>query len=173
MGFDFIADEIFEMAEQIEKKGARFYRKAAEKVNGEERKILLELAGMEDRHGVKFADFRKTLAHCDKNSTTFDPEGETVLHLRALSDTREFFEKDLDISNKEAILKSAITVGKESIIFYLSLKDLVDCKAGKEKIDAIINEEMRHLKILNGRLQSSQRKQQVITAAPSFQQPAA
>ncbi|RJX24902.1 MAG: rubrerythrin [Desulfurivibrio sp.] len=157
MGFEFIADEIFEMAEQVEKNGAKFYRMAAEKVNGDERKILLELAGMEDCHGMKFADFRKALALCDKNSTTFDPDGETALHLKTLSESRGFFEKDLDISDKEAILKSAITVGKESIIFYLGLKDLVDCKAGKEKIDAIINEEMRHLKLLNGRLHSSLR----------------
>jgi len=159
MGIDFNADEIFEMAEQIEKKGAKFYRKAAEKVNGEVRKILLELAGIEDCHGVKFADFRKTLALCDKTSTTFDPEGETALHLKALSDTREFFETDLDMSNQEEILKSAIALGKESVIFYLGLKDLVDCKAGKEKIDAIINEEMRHLRFLNGRLNSSQKNQ--------------
>ena len=155
MGYEFIADEIFEMAEQIEKKGAQLYRKAAEKVNGEKRKLLLELATMEDCHGMKFADFRKALALCDKNSTTFDPEGQTAHHLKVLSGTREFIENDLDLTNKEAILKSAIAVGKESIIFYLGLKDLVDCKAGKEKIDAIINVEMRHLKILNGKLQSA------------------
>ena len=28
-GFDFSADEIFEMAQQIERNGAQFYRKAA------------------------------------------------------------------------------------------------------------------------------------------------
>ena len=155
MGFEFNADEIYEMAICIEKKGAQFYRNAAEKVNGEERKILLELAGMEDGHGSKFAEFRQALALCDKTSTTFDPDGETALHLKTLSETREFFANDLDISTKEAILKSAIAVGKESIIFYLGLKDLLDCKAGKEKIDAIICEEMRHIKVLNGRLQAA------------------
>ena len=35
MGWDFNADEIFEMAEQIERNGAKYYRNAAEFVSTE------------------------------------------------------------------------------------------------------------------------------------------
>jgi len=51
MGYDFNADEIFEMAEQIERNGASFYRKSAESIDDPaEKKLLLDLAAMEDEH---------------------------------------------------------------------------------------------------------------------------
>ena len=38
MSYDFNADEIFEIAEQIERNGAKFYRTAAESVADEDKK---------------------------------------------------------------------------------------------------------------------------------------
>ncbi|MFC2170988.1 ferritin family protein, partial [Calditrichota bacterium] len=56
-------DEVFEMAEQIERDGADFYRKAAAHVDVEEGKtLLLELASMEDDHEVVFAKLREKIA---------------------------------------------------------------------------------------------------------------
>ncbi len=49
MSFEFNADEILEMAEQIERNGARFYRKAAELVkDAAVSKLLQDLAAWED-----------------------------------------------------------------------------------------------------------------------------
>lgn len=152
MGLDFNADEIFEMAEQIEKNGAIFYRKAAESVEGEEKEFLLELAKMEDDHEVTFAAMRKELTAKEKATTTFDPEGEAAMYLAALADTRVFFEKELNPTNMVDILKAAVMAEKDSIVFYLGMMDLVPDKLGKDKINDIIKEEMAHIKLLSNRL---------------------
>ncbi|GAJ21204.1 unnamed protein product, partial [marine sediment metagenome] len=49
----------------------------------------------------------------------------------------------------EDILKFAIEAEKDSIVFYLGLKDFVPVKAGKHKVEAIIKEEMGHIAVLN------------------------
>ncbi|GAH47433.1 unnamed protein product [marine sediment metagenome] len=51
MGITFNADEIFEMAEEIERNGAKYYREAAEKASDKKTKqMLLDMAAMEDEH---------------------------------------------------------------------------------------------------------------------------
>ncbi len=153
MGLGFNADEIFEMAEQIERNGAKYYREAAEAVTNEaDKKFLVELAVMEDDHEVTFADLRKNLAADEKEAVTFDPEDEAAQYLKALADTRVFYQKDIDLSSMEGILKGAITAEKDSIVFYLGMKDLVGGTRGKDRIDAIIKEEMKHIKLLSSRL---------------------
>ncbi len=152
MSYDFNADEIFEMAEQIERNGALFYRKSAESIaDPGAKKLLLDLAAMEDEHEKTFADLRAGLYEKEKAATVFDPEGETTLYLRALADIRVFFEKK-DTSSIEDILKEAILAEKDSIVFYLGMKEMVPENFGKAKIDAIIKEEMTHIKLLSKEL---------------------
>jgi len=153
MAYDFNSDEVFEMAEQIERNGALFYRKAADSVDDPAgKKLLLDFAAMEDEHEKTFAALRKDLSEKDKTATTFDPEGEAALYLRSLADARVFFEKKIDTSSMKEILKAAILAEKDSIVFYLGMKEMVPEKFGKTKIDAIIKEEMGHIKLLSNRL---------------------
>jgi len=151
MGYDFNADEIFEMAEQIERNGALFYRNSAEAIaDPGAKKLLLDIAAMEDEHKKIFVDLREGLSEKEKVTTVFDPEGEITLYLRALADTRVFFEKKIDnTSSIEDILKEAILAEKDSIVFYLGMKEMVPENFGKAKIDAIIKEEMNHIKLLS------------------------
>ncbi|MBU4264096.1 MAG: ferritin family protein [Proteobacteria bacterium] len=156
MGLDFNADEVFAMAEQIERNGAEYYREAAEKVTNEEDKnFLVELAEMEDDHEVIFADLRKNLRANEKEALTFDPEGEAGQYLKALADSRVFNKKTIDLSSMEGILTGAIAAEKDSIVFYLGMKDMVGAYHGKDRINAIIKEEMRHIKLLSNRLLAS------------------
>jgi len=150
MSYDFNADEIFEMAEQIERNGASFYRKSAELIaDPAAKKLLLDIAAMEDEHEKTFADLRAGLYEKEKVTTVFDPEGEISLYLRALADTRVFFEKKIDnTSSIKDIFKEAILAEKDSIVFYMGMKDMVPENLGKAKIDAIIKEEMTHIKLL-------------------------
>ncbi|HHE74897.1 MAG TPA: rubrerythrin [Desulfobacteraceae bacterium] len=153
MNYDFNADEILQMAEQIEKNGAAFYRECAGRVADPTAVQLLEkLAAMEDDHEKTFANIRSQLSVQEKESTTFDPNGEAVLYLKALADTKVFFEKSIDTSNMEDILKSAITAEKDSIVFYLGMKDLVPEGLGALRVDAIIKEEMSHIRLLSNEL---------------------
>ena len=153
MGIDFNADEVFEIAEQIERNGANFYRSVAEKVTDSKIKQLLsDLAEMEDEHEQTFKNLRSELSQDEKTMTTFDPEDESANYLRALAETRVFYEKKIDTTSFEEILKTAITAEKDSIVFYLGMKDVVPAHLGKQKLDDIIKEEMSHITLLSKEL---------------------
>jgi rubrerythrin len=153
MMYDFSADDVFRMATQMERNGEAFYRKAADSVSDPDNKDLLnQLADMEVNHGKTFETLRSELSAKEKDSTVFDPQGEAALYLRALADTRVFFEKEMDVSSLEKIFKAALEAEKDSIVFYLGLKDSVPDNLGKSKIEAIIKEEMGHVRLLSNEL---------------------
>jgi rubrerythrin len=153
MSIDFNADEVFEIAEQIERNGAEFYRMIAGEVTGERKKnLLLNLARMEDEHEKIFKKLRAQLSSDEQVQTTFDPNGESESYLHALANTRIFYEKKVDTSSYEEILKSAITAEKDSIVFYLGMREVVPTEEGKCRMDDIIKEEMSHIKLLSNEL---------------------
>lgn len=153
MSYDFNADEVFEMAEQLERNGAKFYRDAAEgNIDPSNKQMLSDLAAMEDEHEKTFKAMRKELTAKELEATVFDPQGEAALYLRALADTRVFFEKDIDITSMRGILTSAIEAEKDSIVFYLGMKDAVPANLGKDRLDGIIKEEMGHIRLLSKEL---------------------
>ena len=159
MSISFNADEIYEMAEQIERNGVKFYRKAAQSISDQDvRQTLLDLADMEAEHEETFANMRKQLSDKERELRVFDPENELALYLQAMANGHVFdlkknpSEQLTGTETVEDILKLAIDAEKDSIIFYLGLKDFVPLKAGKDKVDAIIKEEMGHIAVLNRRL---------------------
>ena len=153
MAFDFNAKDIFEMAKQIERNGVIFYEAAAKAVsNDDERKLLLNLAKMEEMHEQTFVDLQGELTAAQSDGITFDPDNQAALYIKALVDTKVFFEKDIDTSSMKEILKSAIVAEKDSIVFYLGMKALVPDKLGSVRIDDIIKEEMTHIRILGKEL---------------------
>ena len=153
MMYDFSADDVFKMAEQMERNGADFYRRAAAKVSQVEiQALLLDLAGMEDHHLETFAVLRRSLTPTKNQPTVFDPRDESALYLKALVDTRVFFKKKIDLDSLKEIFKAAIEAEKDSIVFYLGMREIVPDKLGKERIDAILKEEMGHIRLLSKQL---------------------
>lgn len=153
MIYDFSADDIFEMAEQIEKNGIKFYKTAAENVTDEEAKsLLLQFAEMEKEHEKIFSELRKSLFPAEKQQTVFDPQSEATQYLKALADTRVFFDKKIDLSSLKNILKDAIQAEKDSIVFYLGIKEAVPENLGQKRLDKIIKEEMSHIRLLSNKL---------------------
>jgi rubrerythrin len=153
MANEFNANDILEIAKQIEINGAKFYREAANRVDDKNHKqFLMGLAEMEDTHEQTFAAMQKDLEGSEISTMTYDPENESALYLKALADTRVFFEKAQPETTMKGILTSAITAEKDSIAFYLGMKELISEKMGKPKIDEIIKEEMRHIHMLAGSL---------------------
>ena len=158
MMYDFNADDIFEIAEQLERNGANFYRTAAESVSDQNAKtFLLKLADMEVAHEKTFSQMRSELSADEKAATVFDPEGESTHYLKALADTRVFFEKEMDASSLEAILKDAIIAEKDSIVFYLGMRNAVPENMGRRRLDEIIQEEMNHIQLLSKKLNTLKR----------------
>jgi len=155
MANEFSADDIFNIAIKIEQNGAEFYRNAAEKIDDQEnRKFLLDLADMEKSHEKTFVNMQKELKDREKKLTTFDPEDENILYLKALADLRVFSGKEEPANDFKSILRAAIHAEKDSIVFYLGIKEMVPETSGRSKIDGIIKEEMSHIRLLMEQLKS-------------------
>jgi rubrerythrin len=159
MGVLFNADEVFEMAIQTEENGAAFYRRAAElHPDGEEVKFLLGLAEIEDGHKETFQVMRADLAKSEKRESVYDPYEEAAQYLDAVADGSggEGSPKVVDsLTGQESmkdILKTAIELEKNSILFYLGLLELVPERLGQEKVTGIIKEERAHVVALVGEL---------------------
>lgn len=156
MAIKFNADEVFEMAEQIERNGANFYQKAAGLPNLHNmRDLLLELSDWELQHEKLFARMREEVSASEKKPTAYDPENEAALYLRAMADGKVFDIKtepaDLLSGNEseEDVVNTAIGLEKDSIVFYLGIQEMTPEDLGKEKIDNVIKEEMRHVRVLS------------------------
>jgi len=157
MGIRFNADEVLEMAAQIERNGGVFYRAAAEN-NEEGRELLLKIAEQEDEHLALFEGMRAKLPAREAEATAFDPDSVASLYLKAVADGKVF---DLPGGDPAKVLKGneslddiiniAIQAEKDSIVFYVGLQELVPASLGKDRVDAVIREEMKHILWLNDR----------------------
>jgi len=159
MSISFNAIEVFEIAERIERNGVKFFRRAAEVLSDHDlSQILLSLAEMEAEHEETFANMRKQISNKERELITFEPENEMTLYLQAIANGHIFdLKKDPSeqLTGKETaedILKLAIEAEKDSIVLYIGLKNFVPAKAGKDKVEEIIEEEMGHIVVLNQRL---------------------
>ena len=157
MSITFNADEVFEMAEQIERNGAKFYRAAAEKFPSV-KQMLLDLASMEDEHEKTFKDMRAQLSGREQETMAFDPDEEARMYLQVVADGHVFNAKDdpaeqLKGKDKpEDVLRTAINMEKESIAFYAGLKECIPPRAGRDKVEGIIREEFGHIATLSEKL---------------------
>jgi rubrerythrin len=154
------ADEILKIAEQIERNGIAFYERAAERFQGDEERTLLGLANMERNHERAFASMRRELADADEGLNAFDPEGEAERYLAAFADGKVFDLKADPVAllgrqeSVQGILELAIGLEKDSVVFYVAIKEAVPESLGKNRIEKIIKEEMDHIILLSGILSS-------------------
>jgi len=158
MSIYFNPDEVLEMAEQIERNGARFYRQAAQEAHdGEARALLQSLAAMEDGHEKVFVMMR---ANLKKEEIDFNADEQASSYLKAWANGHVFDMKSepttriQDYKNLEDILTVALSLEKESIAFYLGMKNSVNNHTYRDRIDEIIKEEMNHIVSLSAKLSS-------------------
>jgi len=160
MEVKFNAFEIFEIAERIERNGAKFYRRAAELFDDPGTiNMFLELANWETTHEQVFADMRKQLFEESPELRTFEVGDKLLPEAQAMAGLAVFGIKpdpSEELSGKESItdvIKIAVEKERDSIVYYTGLKDFVAAEASKDKIGDIIREEMRHICILNQSLE--------------------
>ena len=114
---------------------------------------------MEDEHLKTFANMRAELSGTEVEEPVFDPDGQAQMYLRVMADGNVFDIKADLVEQLAArntpvdVLKMAIGVERDSIAFYVGLKEAVSRKAGKDKVEDIIKEEMGHIVTLNEKLQ--------------------
>ena len=156
MSLDFDADEIFQMVLQIERNGLRFYQRAAQGAKeSSSGKLLLRLAAMEKDHEKIFSGMRAELTEAERKKKILDPGDPSSAYLRAWADQQVFnvrtdpAEKLTGKEKMEDIFQMAIGLEKESIVFYLGMKEMIPERLGRGRIDEIIKEEMRHVDALS------------------------
>src|SRR4030042_1280384 len=160
MSVNFTAFEIFEIAEQIERNGAKFYRDAATvSPDKSMQRFFTQLAEMEDRHEKIFADMRQSLQDKSDDTNIFDPNSEMVYYLRAMAKSAGWEGKaapHTEFAGCEKpveVIKRAIEAERASIDYYLGVKEFVSVPDDKEKVDEIIKEEMSHVVTLQKHLE--------------------
>jgi rubrerythrin len=157
---NFTAFEIFEIAEQVERNGAKFYRDVATAAKDKSmQRFFLQLAEMEDNHERIFVDMRKSLENESDDTKVFDPNNEMIYYLKAMAKSAGWEGKAAPhteftgYEKPSQIIQRAIEAERASIGYYLGLKEFVPSQAGKKKVDAIIKEEMGHVVTLQKRLE--------------------
>lgn len=159
LDLSFNIDEVFEIAGQIEKNGAAFYRKAAELTDIEiVRDLFLDLAVQEDDHARIFSGIRESLVPDVARMSVYDKDDIVALHLHALAN-REVFNVQEDPSglltgkeSAEDVIRMAIGKEWDSILFYTAIRDLMTEEEDRVKTDSIIRQEYRHVDQLKARL---------------------
>jgi rubrerythrin len=152
----FNADEIFEMAVDVETNGERFYRLASEKAEEPRiRTLLSDLADWEARHRVIFEGMRREFARRRPELQPYDPDFEYEAYFRCVTEGKVFDPRDAQRAAAgplRGVYTFALAREKESILLYTGMKEMVGEDLGRSKIDDIIREEMRHVTILTDEL---------------------
>ena len=165
MIYGFNANEIFQIAINIEENGKRFYEKAMELIDDKDAKALLaSLAKEELEHLKKFTALKEQLPKEAAAGTVWDPENDMNNYLHMVADMNvfgsDFNLKDelSQVKSAEDALKFGIQFEKDSIIFFLTIQDATDEAKGRELIGQLIEEEKGHLKKLSLELRKHQKK---------------
>lgn len=156
MIYGFNANEIFQIAIDIEENGKRFYEKAIDLVDNPDVKALLaSLAQEEVEHLKRFAELKAQLPKAAAEDTIWDPEHEMNQYLQMMADMN-VFRSNLDlgevlssVKNLEDVLRLGIQFEKDSIVFYITIQDATEEKKGREFIGQLVNEEKKHLRRLS------------------------
>ena len=149
------ADDIFRVGVQIETNGKLFYETAAKQTQEARAKELFkELADWENQHIELFERLRLQLPETAREMNLFDPGSELEIYIKATADSHIFI-RNKDISSLVSALKTpqevldlAVTFEKDSVVFYSTMKKAIPESFGKERMDALINEEIKHIAML-------------------------
>jgi len=154
--YGFNANEVFQIAIDMEGNGKFFYEKAMEIIDDPDVKELLAfLAQEEGEHLKKFTELKAQLPKTATEDTIWDPEHEMNKYLQMMADMH-VFRSDFDVEEKlsrvknpEDVLKLGIQFEKDSIIFFLTIQDATEEKKGQELIGQLVDEEKKHLNKLS------------------------
>ncbi len=148
------AEDVFTMAVRIEENGHAFYSGAAEKAKDQEtRKLFEQLATMEANHIEAFKSLKSSLPETALSPGIWDPEGLAESYLQASADTHIFTleaasSRLKNINTAQEALSMAIQFEKDSVAFFLGLKEILPDPKGKSQIDQLIRAEMEHVRML-------------------------
>lgn len=156
MSILFTPKEVFDIAVQIERNGAAFYRKAAAETSDlQVREELLELASMEDGHEAAFTELRQALPQNGDEAEWLDSEGDAAVYLQSFAAGQVFDVAQAALpagAPLAAILHFALERERDSVVFFVGMEEFMPEGPGRTKVEVIIRQEMLHIATLNRRL---------------------
>jgi rubrerythrin len=158
MSIRFNAFEVYGMGVRIEENGKAFYEEAARRTaETAVRDFFRELAVWEGQHIELFRGLRDALPPGAREESLFDPDSQMGEYLSAMADSHVFL-GNADIPALVAscrgpagILDLAMTFEKDSVVFYATMKKVVADGAGRDTIERLIDEELKHVALLSRR----------------------
>ena len=155
MAITFNADEIYNIAEQIERNGQNFYRDSAQRVKESiAKQVLQDLADMEVSHLKIFQALHAGLTQQARQEITWDPQGEAGAYLKAAADSHVFKTNAdptsllKDNTDAREILELALQFEKDSVIYFLGVADLVPEHLGKSDVLGLAKQEQGHIALI-------------------------
>ena len=148
--------EALAAAVKVEETGIAFYKAAAQNsVDPSASAMFQKLAGLEEQHKAYFAGLGGRLESIESLFLN-DPGSEFAAGLSAMAANGVFdLSRNIDdfFTGREtprAVIKAAIAMEKDSIVFYLGLEQAMADREEAKKMMEIIREEMRHISVLSG-----------------------
>ena len=152
----FSITDIIDLAIQIEKNGEKVYRSAHQVISDPSLTSLLQwLADEEAEHAQWFSEMRRTI------KDTFDDPKVAEMGKRLLQEAlgdQIFSLKDVDFSRVdhiENLLETAIEFERDTVLFYEMMGSFIENKVTAAHLNVIIEEENRHIQILEKTLKDS------------------
>jgi rubrerythrin len=147
--------EAAKIAQNMEKNGLAFYRKAAAKAKDVAvRDLFLKLAGDEKGHLARFEELEETLQAARRDQAGYADDTEIAAYIDRLLQTQVFGDAGdvARLAEQAADDVEALGVGmkaeRDSIVFYQEMLDFVDSKVAKTAFASILKEERQHLRLL-------------------------
>ncbi|MDR1038030.1 MAG: ferritin family protein [Deltaproteobacteria bacterium] len=155
MIYPFNAHEALKIAISIEENGLKFYVDAAKRFAPSPASVVFDrLAHEEEGHKAHFQAMLDALPK-DDAPTAFDPDNEMDQYLKMMAGLH-IFQQDPDkvdkllagIKGEKEAIELAIAFEKDSVMFFVQLKEASAEMSDKISVDRLIAEEARHLRIL-------------------------
>lgn len=148
------ADDVFAMAIRIKENGRALYEGAAK---GSEdpvlKKLFGDLASLEDGHILLVNYLRAEYSDAFPEGEVWDPEGLATGYLRAAADTHVFTQDTISERLKQVqtapeALDMAVQFEKDSVHFFVAMKEMLPDETGKGKLDELIRGQMDRIRML-------------------------
>jgi rubrerythrin len=150
----FTTTDILEIALKIEANGEQTYRRAAREADDSSlSEQLAALADDEQKHRVWFADLKDKLA-----VQTLDPETAALGRemFSSILGEKAFSLDEADLSclpDMRTLLEVSAELERDTIAFYEMLEPFMEDEPGRRDLKSVIEEERKHLRLLQERLE--------------------
>jgi rubrerythrin len=156
MDMCFSVFDVLEIAEEVEHKAARFCLKAAERfADWQRRNMYYNLASWRAKHRQAWARIRQEYSEKTGDLGTFDPDNYVVSNPQVMAGLSCFgteansHGQPTGRETRSQIVRDAIRRSQGVVIFYRGLKEFACDPGSRGMIDNMIDEESRHVRLLN------------------------